>query len=168
MLDAFPTAGRMHLSTSPCVACGVLGPDVSHHFWSCPVAAAVRREVTQQLAAAGFIPPTATVSCASLWLAVKPAANVHTLVWDLVCLAAVHAMEHGRAAAWAVSRDLTAMDLVRQVAARSAVGAFWSALTDFAATLKVPRQARTTALTHQPFIAWHVVLRGNGLRVIRR
>jgi len=58
--------------------------------------------------------------------------------------------------------------LVRQVAARSAVGAFWSALTDFAATLKVPQQARTTALTHQPFIAWHVVLRGNGLRVIRR
>jgi len=44
-LDAFPTACRMGLLQSPCVACGVLGPDVGHHFWSCEVAQAVRQEV---------------------------------------------------------------------------------------------------------------------------
>jgi hypothetical protein len=92
-------------------------------------------------------------------------------VWDMVCLAVVHAFGHGRKVAGAVSHQLTIPVLVEQVAVRAAVGCFWDALADFAATAwvpRVPRRHRIQLLTCQPFIAWHTVLRGNGLRVVRR
>jgi len=166
-LDAFPTSQRMH-SNTPCAACGVLGPGVTHHFWSCPVAAAVRHEVESQLIAFGFLAAGASLPCSAIWLACKPYAGMHRLVWDMVCLAAIHAFERGRRAAWAVSDQLSVPVLVEQVAVRSAVGAFWEALADFAATSKVPRRMRNATLTHQPFLSWHVVLvRGSGLRVVR-
>jgi hypothetical protein len=92
-----------------------------------------------------------------------------TWVWDMVCVAALHAMEIGRSAAWAVSQDMQVPVLVAQVASRAAKAAFWSALADFAATTRVPRRMRGQRLTAQPFIAWHViVIAGNGLRVVRR
>ena len=41
-------------------------------------------------------------------------------------------------------------------------------LADFAVSAVVPRAARTGLLTNQPFLVWHVVVvRGNGLRVVR-
>ena len=86
----------------------------------------------------------------------------------MVCIAAIHAFEHGRRVAWAVSHRLDVPVLVEQVAVRAAVGSFWEALADFAATARVPSHYRNHLLTQQPFIAWHTVLRGNGLRVIRR
>jgi hypothetical protein len=58
--------------------------------------------------------------------------------------------------------------LVEQVAVRAALGAFWDALADFAATARVPRRHRNQLFTRQPFISWHTVLWGNGLRVVRR
>jgi hypothetical protein len=57
---------------------------------------------------------------------------------------------------------------VEQVAVRAAVGSFWDALADFAATARIPGHYKNHLLNRQPFIAWHTVLRGNGLRVIRR
>ena len=140
-----------------------------HHFWLCPVAVAVRAEVEGQLRAFGMLPQGSALPCAAVWLAVSPHQQLHGLVWDMVCLAAIHALERGRRAAWAVSDRLSASDLVQQVAVRAAIGAFWGALADFAATARVPRAARTLQLTLQPFLAWHVVLvSGNGLRVVRR
>lgn len=168
-LDAFPTAARMDLD-SPCVACGVRMPGCAHHFWTCPVAEAVRLEVEAQLAAWGWLAAGARLCCSSLWLGCVPHEGLHRMVWDMVCLAAVHACERGRAVAWAV-RGLPGQTLggVCASASRAAVGAFWEALADFAATAYVPRSSRTHALVAQPFLAWHPVLvAGNGLRVVRR
>jgi hypothetical protein len=86
----------------------------------------------------------------------------------MVCLAAMHAFDKGRRAAWAVASDLGVPVLVEQVAVRAALGAFWDALADFAATARVPRRYKNQLFTRQPFISWHTVLRGNGLRVVRR
>jgi hypothetical protein len=115
-----------------------------------------------------LLPAGAVLPCRAIWLACPPHNAVHRLVWDMVCLAAVHAFEKGRRAAWAVSSDLGVPQLVEQVAVRAAVGAFWDALADFAATARVPSRYRNRLLTQQPFIAWHTVLRGNGLCVVRR
>ena len=167
-LNAFPTAQRMQRNT-PCAACSVLGPGVEHHMWTCPVAVAVRHEVESQLRAFGLLAAGVAVPCSALWLACKPHHSLHCLVWDMVSLAAIHAFERGRRAAWAVSDQLGVPALIEQIATRAAVGAFWEALADFAATAKVPRSARSVQLTQQPFVAWHVVVvRGNGLRVVRR
>jgi hypothetical protein len=66
-----------------------------------------------------------------------------------------------------VAQQLQVPVLVEQVAVRAAKGTFWDALADFAATAKVPARYKNLLLTRQPFIAWHTVLRGNGLRVVR-
>ena len=172
-LDAFPTARRMQLPASACVACGAVCPCVGHHFWSCSVAEAVRREIEAQLEAAGQL--QGWLGCDELWLGEPPSgSSVLPWVWDMVCLAALHAMDVGRSAAWAVSRQLSAAALVGDVAARAAVASFWAVLADFAATTTVPRAllrdaARAAALSRQPFIAWHaVVVSGSPLRVVRR
>jgi hypothetical protein len=171
-LDAFPTARRMGEQDAVCVACGAQCPDVRHHFWLCSVAEAVRREVEAQLVAFQLLPQGTRLRCAALWLGVRPHAHVLPWVWDLVCIAVAHAMEVGRSAAWAVSREVSAHvpAVVDSVAKRAAVAAFWSALADFAATSPIPRSARVLpALAQQPFIAWHVVVvQGSGLRVVRR
>ena len=172
-LDAFPTAARMQQQSSACVACGAAVPDVGHHFWQCLVAAAVRGEVEHQLAAAGMAPSGGRVACSALWLGRLPHVRMHRFVWDLVCLAAMHAMNIGRCAAWSVSRTdhaaVTSADVVNTVAVNAAKAAFWGALAEFAATARVPDWARTTALTQQPFMSWHVVLQqGTGVRVVRR
>ena len=167
-LDAFPTARRMH-SNSACPACGEASPDFKHLFWSCPVADAVRHEVESQLLVAGCLQSASRLACPDIWLAVRPHQRLHRMVWDLICLAAIHAMEVGRRTAWAVSQRLTSTHLVEHIASRAARGAFWDAMADFAATIKVPREARTQLLTDQPCISWCVVLlTGNGMRVVRR
>jgi hypothetical protein len=166
-LDAFPTAARMHSGVC-CVACGVPSPGFAHHFWSCPVADAVRAEVEAQLRIKGWLLADTRLRCDALWLGVKPHHALHRMVWDMVCLAAIHAMSVGRKAAWSVSHRLETPDLVAAVAQKVARAGFWSVLADFAASAVVPRRARSSLLTSQPFLAWStVLLRGNGLRVVR-
>eukprot|EP00775_Hariotina_reticulata_P001504 gene1504-biopygen2853 len=80
------------------------------------------------------------------------AAGLHTLVWDMVCLAALHALDRGRCTAWAAAPSLATPVLVEQVAARAAVAAFWSALADFAATVVVPKRAAATWQQQQQLV----------------
>ena len=167
-LDAFPTAARMQLPSAACVACGAAVPDVGHHFWQCTVAVAIRTELEQQLVAAGMAPNGGRIACSAVWVGCLPHVRMHRFVWDLVCLAAIHAFNVGRSAAWAVSRGVEAAAVVDSVAVKAAKAAFWDALAEFAATVHVPDWAQTADLTLQPFLAWHVVLQqGNGLRVVR-
>lgn len=174
-LDAFPTAQRMRTGT-PCVACGAPEPGVQHHCWECPVAEAVRAEIEGQLQAhrLGDGPPWLAADrrlpCAALWMGVLPHPQLHRMVWDMVCLAGIGAVEFGRKVAWAVAAEAPALPLltVEQIAGRAAVGEFWRVLADFAVSALVPKRAQGVKLTQQPFVAWHVVLsHGNGLRVVR-
>ena len=99
-----------------------------------------------------------------------PHPQLHRMVWDMVCLAGIGAVEFGRKVAWAVAAEAPALPLltVEQIAGRAAVGEFWRVLADFAVSAVVPQRAQGVKLTQQPFIAWHVVLsNGNGLRVVR-
>lgn len=174
-LDGFPTARRMHTGRH-CVACGVAEPGVEHHCWECPVAVAVRHEIEGQLRAhrvgggTPWLTADSSLRCASLWLGVLPHPGLHRMVWDMVCLAGIGAMEYGRKVAWSAVLDQPALPLlaVERIAGRAAVGEFWRVLADFAVSAVVPRRVQGQSLTHQPFIAWHVVLAGgNGLRVVR-
>ena len=108
-------------------------------------------------------------------MGVKPHPGLNRMVWDMACIAAVHAMDLGRCVAWSVTHpeadagEPLPMLAVERVAVRAAIAAFWDVLADFAATVSVARRARTAGLTQQPFLAWPVVLlRGSGLRVVRR
>ncbi len=174
-LNAFPTAQRMRTGTS-CVACGAREPGVQHHCWECPVAEAVRAEIEGQLRAhrvgdgQPWLADARRLRCAALWLGVMPTPWLHRMVWDLVCLAGIGAMEFGRKVAWAVAAEAPALPLltVERIAGQAAVGEFWRVMADFAVSAMVPKGAQCLKLTRQPFVAWHVVMSGgNGLRIIR-
>ena len=141
-LNAFPTAQRRHLST-PCPACCHISPGVDHLFWLCPVATTVRHEIQHQLRATNMLPNDQAISCAAVWLGRTPHSHMHRMVWDLVCLASIYAMDIGRRTSWAVSQKLTASHLVADIASTAAKAAFWDALADFAATCKIQNRAHT-------------------------
>jgi hypothetical protein len=171
-LDAFATAARMSVPAGGaprcCAACGAVNPGYAHHFWSCPIADTVRQEVESQLRAKSMLAADRRVLCAQLWLGEKPHYGMHRMVWDMVCLAAIHAMNVGRQAAWSVSHRVASPDLVADVVRRIVKAAFWNVLADFAVSAVVPRSARNGLLTNQPFLVWPVVVvRGSGLRVVR-
>jgi hypothetical protein len=102
-LDAFATAARMSVPAGGaprcCAAFGAVKPGYAHHFWSCPIADTVRQEVESQLRAKLMLAADRRVLCAQLWLGETPHYGMYRMVWDMVCLAAIHAMNVGRQAA---------------------------------------------------------------------
>ena len=149
-VDGIPLLGNSHLAhhaPEPC-GCGAYGAGAAagsvggspraHHFWACPVAQAVVRQV------AGCCDGV-VLRRAHLWLVQVPSPAVQQCVWDVVCLAAVSAMERGRRALRVARRAAVAGGAAavsaEGVAAvcRVAVADFWSRLRGFAA-LGVPRK----------------------------
>ena len=91
----------------------------AHAFWDCPMAAAVR---TQLQAATGSAPTRR-----SLWLLTEPPHTVPPSLWTLVCVAAVHAMDHGRRHAWASVSAHHAAPAIGAAANQAAL-CFWTTL----------------------------------------
>ena len=101
----------------------------------------------------------------------KPHPRLHFVLWDMVCLAGIGAVNFGRRVAWAVAAEGPALPLltVERIAGRAADGEFWRVLADFEVSAVIPKRAQGGLLTQQPFIAWHVVLSGGGtdLRAVK-
>ena len=144
-VDGVPLLGNCHVGQQP-AAC-VCGFDVGasprlHHFWACPIAAAV-------VAAVGSA-GGAAVTRASLWLAVCPAGLLQP-VWDVVCLAALSAMEHGRRYAKAGGRAHGDGASLLQRACVAAVADFWGRLSGFVALGRLPDAWAVVPADH-PFV----------------
>jgi len=153
VLNALPLGSRMPSSPRPC-CCGSGGahPDRRHHFWQCPVAAAVLETVSAQLRGRALSRP-------QLWLAAAPL-GVHQGVWDVVCLASLAAMDGGRR--YAVAQQLQAPphappppQQLTQAAARHAVARFWDLLTEFCSVGTAPAAWRREVPSNSPFFRWH-------------
>lgn len=104
VVDGLATAERMHMHDCGCVCGSVAGgqPGRHHHFWSCPVVRAVVDVLQQQLV--GWFPGELQpqhVLCmvCPVAVGVGGAPSLHKGVWRVVCLAAIHALDVGRAAA---------------------------------------------------------------------
>ena len=151
--NAFPTAARLHLDR-PC-ACGGGGPrpDRTHNFWDCPVAAAVRGCIDAALAEAQ--PGAAPVTRSRVWLPASPA-GVYAGVWDVVCLAALAAMDKGRRLMAAAFFDPAPPPPAALVARsiRAARAHFWCALADFVALQRIPAAWRQRCPPAHPFICY--------------
>ena len=148
VLDALPLAARMPGSGHPC-ACGQAGsPDRDHHFWACPIAAAVTAAVAAQLGGA------ATLTRPTLWLADTPP-QLHPGVWGIVCLAAISAVDGGRR--FMVRQQLEASAVPPGLvasASRRAVARFWDILQEFCTLGAAPVQWRTAVPDDHPFMFW--------------
>ena len=146
--DAFPTAARLHLQ-QPCLCGAQAAADRHHHFWACPVAQAVIAAITS--AAAAQQPLAPPLSKASIWLA-RPPATCYSGVWDVVCLAAVAAMDHGRRRMYALSTGPPPQTPLHVSSSRSAVARFWELLADFVALRCVPASWQDHCPLGHPFI----------------
>jgi hypothetical protein len=136
VVDGVPSAARMHMTGDTC-ACGVVAPGRRHHFWECPVAVAVVAAIRQQL------PGQPVVCCHHIWLAVPPACPVrcHRGVWSVVALAALLAMDKGRAllCKWKLDPPQRSLDQQLHAVKRVAVVSFWDMLQDFVALGMCPQ-----------------------------
>lgn len=158
-VDGVPLPGNTHLRNAPTEACGCgafggvaelqqqQGSPRTHHFWACPVAKAVRRQIEGHLGA--------PIGRHHVWLGEAPP-GCHEGPWDVVALAALEAMEAGRVVLRTASgegrrrllgraRDATGEEQEDPssqwvtTACTKAVARFWSALRSFAA-LGVPKK----------------------------
>ncbi|KAI3432715.1 hypothetical protein D9Q98_004258 [Chlorella vulgaris] len=145
--DAVPTASRLHMD-QPC-QCGGAPADRRHHFWTCPVARGVVDSIAGELTARQLLP--APLAAAHIWLAAAPA-GVHGGVWDVVSLAAVAAMDHGRRRMYAMSLAPPPVPPLVPVCLRSARARFWTLLTDFVALRCAPASWQAHLPPGHPFI----------------
>ena len=154
VLNAIPTAERRHATAEVCW-CGVSNADRAHHFWHCPVAQRVVVEVDSELIAfearrgRQYIP----IAMADVWLA-RPPRGVQLWIWRLVCLAAIAAMDMGRARACQLQLgepQHSSAEIVRK-AGQAAMARLWELLAEAASGRKLP--AGRTPQAAQPFIHW--------------
>jgi len=140
--DGLPTAARLHLDRA-CL-CGAPGPaDRLHHYWGCPVARAVAGTISEAVGA--------PVTRAAVWLARSPPA-VYSGVWDVVCLAAVAAMDHGRRLMYALGSGPAPAAPLSVVAAGAARARFWSHLAEFVAFRSAPASWLGRCPSGHPFM----------------
>ena len=151
--DAFPTAARLHLD-EPCM-CGGAPADRHHHYWSCPVAQAVTDSISAALAERQPQHAPQPLTLGQLWLA-RPPGGVHEGVWQVVCLAALRAMDGGRRRMYALrfgpANPPPHFASLVASSARFAVRRFWSLLADFVGLGRVPRTWRARCPPGHPFI----------------
>ncbi|PNW80320.1 hypothetical protein CHLRE_07g312701v5 [Chlamydomonas reinhardtii] len=144
MLAAWAADGRVE--KCPCGTQMTAGARV-HHFWDCVVAEALR-DVMREHA-------NVDITRNQLWLVQAPP-GLSQAVWDIVCLAAVAALEYGRQRLYAC-RD--AADRTAEVAVVRRIGVeviadFWSRLAAFvscsASVLLWLRRATQSATSSSP------------------
>jgi hypothetical protein len=160
MLDALPTAERMHQQQQAC-ACGAVCPGRLHHYWECPVAQAVVTTLNNQLHMCGV---QADVYRPHVWLARLPCTAVHAGVWLVVVLAALLGMDKGRKLLFAWAQRMAQHPPASQhqvseqqqhhimLASKLATATFWDMLYDFVGVSDShPEWEGKVGLTH-PFL----------------
>jgi hypothetical protein len=138
-----------------CRACGrdMCDGDRRHYFWDCVVARALRENMA--MAMLGSPPDTADdcFSRADLWL-VQPPAGLAPPVWDVVCLAALSALDSGRQqvimTGLRVRRALTSAEVMR--ISVSVIADFWGRLQSYV-SLGLRPKAWATVPAHHPFLS---------------
>lgn len=148
--------GRVAPWVCPCSPTSHLSPRL-HTFWDCPVALAVRDQISNALAWTSppsysqlrpsqtqrqpniHAPVSPPLDRSSLWLLQPPRPEIDSDLWALVCLSALHAMELGRRELWRqhLQHDTwpvqgPAREVAVAMVGRFAVASFWFALSDFA------------------------------------
>ena len=121
-----------------------------HAFWDCPVAQAVRQQLQRGL------PAGRQLAQWHVWLLQPPpASGVRPVVWRVVCIAALWAMEQGRRYLWWAQSEQQAHAMQRAIA--RACSCFWYALLDFSRDRRVATAPGWAAVgPRHPFLAVHI------------
>lgn len=154
--------GIVHRRT-PCV-CGYSVPagcqdstlHRQHAYWDCPVAVAVREQLQRGLGR------DCQLQQWHVWLCQKPRrAPLRPVVWRVVAVAALHAMDRGRAVMWHQYHNSrqTPAAAVLQAARERAAAEFWLALQVFAQEAQPDSQQGWGAVqADHPFLCVRVAI----------
>ena len=112
-----------------------------HHFWKCPVAAAIVEAIR------GQIPGGGAIACADIWLLRPPQGVSHLGVWGVVAAAAIAAMHYGR-------KNLIRLHLGRE----ELRGAGQTLITSFFPHISGPSQPTVLQCATRGAVAWFWVL----------
>ena len=156
-LNGLPLAARMKNSRpgAPVLTCGCghTNPCQRHHYWDCWVVEDVKLASNAKLATNQQITPQ------NLWLCDAPE-GVHAGVWDVVCVAAIAAMDSARRRMVAARMEAERQGLRRtpqeipQQASRQAVSRFWDLLQDFCSLATAPTKWQEQVTQGHPFLFW--------------
>lgn len=127
-----------------------------HAFWDCPVARSVVAQLQQGLGGR-------QLQQWQVWLAQRPAGSaVRQVVWRVVALAALYAMQQGRRQMWWQHHNSgESAGAVVQAACGHAVCVFWLALHDFArGTRPAPSSGWEAVGPDHPFLSVRVQVPG--------
>lgn len=156
VLDALPTAQRLHHSSSVCL-CNVVTPGRHHHFWQCPIAQAVVQTILSQLPASWCSraqPNVCPIQQKHVWLMQPPPGPkaLHSRLWMVVCLSALNAMDCGRRAANDLMRQWHLQHAASQLPSGAAAVSDQPCITSFfapAAMTPAQQQHRQLVLQRQ-------------------
>ena len=154
-LDGLPTAARLHQPSQQCGCAAAVGPDRGHVYADCRAASHVRAAIAEQLQGSWSL-GGGHLQRPHLWLAQPPVAALHQGIWDVVCLAALNAMDAARALMWERRQRNQGQpgEALADAAGRYAVARFWALLADFCGLGMAPRRWREQVPSGHPFIHW--------------
>ena len=161
-LNALPTPERLHKADEVCGCGAVHGAGRAHLYHECAIVKPLWEAISAQFQGDWALP--AGLQRRHLWLAQRPISQLHQGVWDLVCLAAVCAMDHARRQ-WCARKErgsLPGASMVDRIG-RHAVANFWLNLGDICGLNMLPRRWREAVPAGHPFLSydseterWHV------------
>jgi hypothetical protein len=122
--------------------------DRRHHFWDCLLATVLRSEMEFEIFG-DVEPDESELGKEELWL-VRAPEGINQVVWDVVCLAAISALEHGRRFIYASRQEENRIATFER-GRLAVVSEFWARLGSFASTGNSPRGWDTVPLAH-PFL----------------
>jgi hypothetical protein len=159
-LNGLPVAARMGNNKPgapvPACGCGHRNPDRCHHYWECWVVEDVKHTINARLNT------NYTITIQNLWLCEAPE-GVHAGVWDVVCIAAIAAMDSARRRMDAARIDAKRQGLLRMPqdvpsqASRQATTRFWNLLQDYCTLATAPPEWQEQVTQGHPFFYWEPV-----------
>jgi hypothetical protein len=166
VLNGVASPERFGRSVQRCGCNRVAGAGRAHIFHECPASQALYTAIQTELSAVLGSPVTLTRR--HVWMAEKPVQALHQGIWDLVCLAAIAAMDRGRAYLFKRVRSGTPPGQTLGAAAgRKVVADFFGNLADFCGLNVAPVEWQFQVPVDHPFLTfdserarWRVRLSG--------
>ena len=154
-LDGVPTPARLHQPEQACGCGEAEGAGREHLFADCRAASHVRAAVAAELRGR-FGLGGSHLQRQHLWLAQPPTGELHQGVWDVVCVAALNAMDKARVTMWARQSEQhqAPSAALADAAGKQAVAHFWALLADFCGLNMAPQRWQAEVSDEHPFLRW--------------
>lgn len=154
-LDGVPTPARLHKPEQACGCGEAEGAGREHLFADCRAASHVRAAVAAELRGR-FGLGGSHLQRQHLWLAQPPTGELHQGVWDVVCVAALNAMDKARVTMWARQSEQhqAPSAALADAAGKQAVAHFWALLADFCGLNMAPQRWQAEVSDEHPFLRW--------------